>query len=108
MPVFEIRYQGENIASKVFRSNFYVVKFLEKDDLYWEADEEQALSKKGGEIHIWVQNASKSPLISFVRPDWQLIVDGVSFERNFHTEIDVDGRTVELQYGEYCFLCAFQ
>lgn len=112
MPTVEIYRNGEKTASKEFRAQFFIIKEMDADRLRWEADEEQGLSKEGGEIHIWVQTVSFGSTVKrrilFVRPDWRLIVDGVSMEQKFYPDpVDVEGKTIELQYGDYSFICSF-
>lgn len=111
MPVFEIYCSGKKIAEKRFRSNFYVVKELNEERLRWEADEEQRYQKKGGEIHIWIQTISTAPVarrqILFVRPDWQLCINGTTMEQKFYSEVDVEGKLIELRHSDYSFCCSF-
>jgi hypothetical protein len=106
MPLFEIYRGGKAIASKEFENQFFIVNELDNDVLRWEADGESR-SRKGGVIHIWVQSASTTPQISFLRPDWRLTIDGVQLEPRFYEDIDVGGKTIELQYNDYCFVCRF-
>lgn len=109
MPRFEIYQLGKKIGTKDFRGAFYVIKEIDSDELRWEADEEGAASG-GGVIHIWVQTLSTTGIvqrqISFVRPDWQLIIDGTAMEHKFYQYVDVTGKTVELQYNDYRFVCS--
>ena len=107
MPTIHIYQDGKKIESKEFRDQFYIIKNIDNDRLYWETGEEQRLSARGGVIHIWIQNASSCPKISFVRTDWQLIIDGVALERNLYEQIDVSGKTIELRYRNYQFVCSF-
>jgi len=107
MPTIHIYQTRGKVASREFRNSFYIVKEIGKNKLFWEADEEQGSSGRGGKIHIWIQRASYAPLISFVRPDWRLIIDGIVMDQGLYTEVDVEGKTIELQYNDYRFVCAF-
>jgi len=108
MLTFNIYKNKEKIASKSFKNHFYICRRIDTDELFWETDEEQSSSKEGGIIHIWIMSAQRSPKISFVRADWKMIVDGVEFKQDFYTEVDVQGKTVELQYKDYQFVCSFK
>lgn len=107
MPIVHIYRAEIRICSQWFRDRFYIIRELNRDELRWEADEEQGTSQKGGEIHIWIQGATSAPKISFVRPDWHLAIDSVDFEAGFYEDIDIGGKTVELRYGLYTFRCQF-
>lgn len=107
MPTVHVYLAGKRIVSKEFCSNFYVIKDLARNELFWEADDEQGSSIRAGEIHVWIQRASLAPQISFVRPDWQLVMDGVVMDQAFYTEVDVEGKTIELKHNDYRFVCSF-
>lgn len=111
MPEFDVYRAGRKIASKSFRKSFYIVKELGVDVLRWEADEEQNSPQQGGIIHVWVQLVSLAPVaryqISFVRSDWQLIMDGMSKERRFYPKIEIETGVIELRHNDYNFVCSF-
>jgi len=112
MPEVDIYYNGKKIETKQFSRSFYIIKELGSERLYWETGQEQRSSQEGGEIHIWIQTVSSSPRVRrriiFVRPDWQLVVDGTIMEKRFYTELEVEGRAIELRYNNYCFICLFR
>lgn len=106
MPECVIRYQKKVLTTKTFRNHLYIVQPVGGGELFWEADEEQGLTRRGGEIHIWITYAGpQEAKISFVRPDWRMILDGIPFEKGFYVEVDVSSKTVELEYEEYSFTC---
>jgi hypothetical protein len=107
MPTMHIYQSGSKIASKEFYNDFRIVQEIGKDKLFWKADEEQSSTAKGGEIHIWIKRATYAPLILLVRPDWKLSVDGVAMGQRAYAEVDVEGKTIELHYGDYRFVCSF-
>jgi hypothetical protein len=109
MPVVHVRRDGEAVDQKQFQNMLYIIKELDRDEFRLEADKEQAESKKGGVIHIWILGASSTDAkIAFVRPDWKLIMDGVEIEPGFRRDIRFSGKTVELRYGHYSFLVSGQ
>jgi hypothetical protein len=110
MPMVEIYRSGEKMASKEFVAQFFIIKEADSDTLRWEADKEVGKLKRGGTFHIWIQTIDyETPRqeILFVRPDWRLIIDGIAMEQKLYSEVDVGGRTIELQYGDYSFICSF-
>jgi hypothetical protein len=103
----DIYWARKKIAFKNFIGNFYIVKDLETNELFWEADQEQRYpSTRIGEFQIWIQQANSAPQISFVRPDWQLVIEGIVMERAFYTEVDIAEKTVELKHEDYRFVCS--
>lgn len=111
MPIVDIYRSGTRIASKEFVAQFLIIHEEDTDILRWEADKEVGKSKQGGIFHVWIQTTSLEPPkreILFVRPDWRLIIDGVSMEQKFYPDpVDVEGKTIELQYKDYSFVCSF-
>ncbi len=98
---------GRKVASKEFQNKFFITKEVDGDMLFWEADEEQDSSIKGGVFQVWILGASTTPMIAFASPDWRLIIDSIMLEQGLYDHIDVAGRTVELHYGDYRFVCSF-
>jgi hypothetical protein len=104
MSIIDIYHQGRKIESKSFQNeSFYIVKDLD-GVLYWETDREQAKNKRGGVIEIWIQTGYT---LSFVKPDWQLTVDGVQLPQKFHDTVNVTGKQIRLQHEDYEFVCQF-
>jgi hypothetical protein len=98
---------GRKIVSKEFQNKFWISKEITGDELFWEADEEQHLPK-GGIFQIWILGASSTPMIAFVAPDWQVIIDGVALEQGpYDDHIGINGKTVELRHNDYRFVCSF-
>ena len=108
MPTMHIYRAGRKIASKEFQNRFDISKEIRGDELFWEADEEQHLPK-GGIFQIWLWGASSTPMIAFVAPGWQVILNGVTLERRLCDDhIWINGNTaVELQHNDYRFVCFF-
>jgi hypothetical protein len=108
MPIVEIYKAGKRIGSKEFRAQFYIIEERERGKLRWESDEEQGLSKKGGVVEIWIITRTCDSVtkqeIAFVKPEWQLTIDGTAMERGFYHHVDVGGKVVELQYMDYRFV----
>lgn len=107
MPVMQIQRTNKLVESKPFRASFYISLGLD-GKLIWESDEEQGRSKQGGVFHIWIQSASSAPKISFVRPDWRFALDGNAMPQGFYVDVPLSGRTLELLYEDYCFVCTFE
>lgn len=58
-----------------------------------------------GVIKIWLQIREGNPLLCFVLPDWQVIIDGIWMEKKFYQDIEeLEGKEVELRYGKYRFV----
>lgn len=106
MNTIDIYLADKRIESKNFIGNFYIIKDSGTDELFWKADGEQDPLSRTGEFQIWIQRANTAPLISFVRPDWQLILDGIVMEQVFYSEVDIAGKVVELKYDNYRFVCS--
>ena len=107
MPTMHVYRAGRTIASKKFQNNFWISKEITGDELFWEADGEQHLPK-GGVFQVWILGASSAPKITFVAPDWQVIIDGVALEQGpYDDHIGINGKTVELQHNDYRFVCSF-
>jgi hypothetical protein len=96
----------EKIASENFTGNFYIIKDLKTNKLFWKADSEQYPSNDTGMFQIWIQRANRAASISFILPDWQLAIDGVSLEQSFYSDVNISGRIVELKYNNYRFVCS--
>jgi hypothetical protein len=107
MPRIHIYQGGREITSEEFQNKFFIIKTVSGDNLFWEADGKRDTSQKGGEFQIWILGASSTPMIAFASPDWQLIIDGTQLEKGLYDHIPVAGRTVELHYGDYRFICSF-
>jgi hypothetical protein len=59
-------------------------------------------------IKIWIQLREEGPLLCYVLPDWQLIIDGVWMEKKFYQDItNIEGKEVELRYKDYRFVFQF-
>ena len=107
MLTMHIYQAGRKVASEEFQNKFFITKEVAEDRLFWEADEEQDSSKKGGVFQIWILGASSTPMIAFIPPGWQLTIDGVMLNQGIYEHISVRGRAVELRYGDYRFVCSF-
>jgi hypothetical protein len=46
-------------------------------------------------------------MIAFASPDWQLSIDGIQLQKGLYDHVYVAGRTVELHYEDYRFVCSF-
>ena len=58
-----------------------------------------------GILKIWLQIRENKPLLCFLLPDWQLIINGNWTEKKFYEDIeDLDGKQVELQYKDHRFV----
>ena len=106
MPVIEIYRNGKKIGSENFRTNFYIVEDL-NNEFYWEMDKEQGRSRRGGELHIWIQPDIVGHRIPSVRPDWQLTIDNVKLAQKLHVDVNVVGKLVSLHHKDYEFVCQF-
>ncbi len=99
MAFVEIYQKGKLLAKEYFKDHFLL---LENSviGMVWTIDD--AVSKEGGVIMVWVHSASADPTIHFVRSDWELTIDGNVLERKFYTDVsDLKQKTVELSYEEY-------
>ena len=121
MLTINIYKSGKKIDTKSFKKNFYILK--DEQGLYWETGEEQyekaeiardnkelgKTLRKGGVFEIWIRaRLSLSPAdIQLIKPDWQLIIDGIVMERGVYADVYVSGKTIELVHGEYRFVCSF-
>lgn len=106
MPLVHIYQAERKLAVKEFQNDFYIIKAIDEDRLFWETGREQRESTGGGTIHVWIKGAAYYPQVLHIRPDWNLVIDGVTMSQQ-DTEIGLEGKTVELQYGDYRFVCSF-
>jgi hypothetical protein len=110
----DIYENDRKIETKNFESHFYIIK--DELGLHWETGKEQyertelvrnnkELIKnfRCGTFQIWI----RANEIAFVLPDWQLTLDGKVMERGFYTDVNVSGKSVELKYSSYRFVCTF-
>ncbi len=97
--IMEIYRNNKKIESKEFRGHFYILKDL-TGHICWTSDDE----KGGNEILIWIRSDYSVP---FIRPDWQLIIDGIPLPKKFHTTVELSGKHVNFQYSDYEFVCHF-
>ncbi len=111
MPTFDIYHKGSQIASKDFNESFLIVADL-SERLFWIADDEE--ERRGNVMVVWVQPKIKLPNLTLVgyqllslMPDWQLTLDGVQLPKQLHELVDLTGKHVSLQYGDYEFVCQF-
>ncbi len=99
MAFVEIYQKGKLLANEHFTDHFLLLE-NSAEGMVWTIDDE--VSKEGGVIMVWVHSASANPLIHFVRPDWELTIDGNVQEQKFYTDVsDLKQKTVELSYEEY-------
>lgn len=97
---------GRRIDLTEFVGQFYIGRNKE-GGLYWSADNEQ-LSLGGGEIQIWIIGGGTTEReIKSVGPDWQLTIDGIVMDRGIYFDVYVSGKTIELEYSDYRFVCSF-
>ena len=106
MPVVQVQRAGKLIESKPFRNSFYIT-LRPNGVLVWESDEKQGRDRQGGVFHIWIRSGSSNPNLAFVCPDWRLALDGNLMPPGFYQDVPLSGRTVELLYQDYRFVCAF-
>jgi hypothetical protein len=106
-PVTMYIYQsGKEIEAREFWGQFYIVRNKE-GELHWLADNDQAPPSGGGAC-IWIIGGGTAEReIKSVGPDWQLTINGVVMERGIYFDVYVSGKTVELEHGEYRFVCSF-
>lgn len=107
MPMMQIQRANKPTESKPFCNSFYIILRLD-GTLVWESDEKQGRDKQGGVFHVWIQSGSFNPILSFVRPDWQLILDGNLMPQGFYEKVPLSGRVMELLYQDYSFVCVFE
>ena len=100
MPIFTIFRNGKKIGLKNFYYHFYILRDLSTNEISWKADDEEDTA----EILIWIQT---NYTVHFVRPDWQLIVDGVQLPKQAYQALSLSGKCVSFQYCEYEFVCHF-
>jgi hypothetical protein len=86
------------------RQEFYIVE-APTGELFWH---ENTDVKRPGVLKIWLKIMNKSAKLSFVLPDWQLIINGRKLEKSFYEDVEnLEGKEVELQYKEYRFVFHF-
>jgi hypothetical protein len=108
MPTMHIYRAKRKITSKEFQDFFYILRDIEKDELFWKVDKEQSPIEGPREIQIWISGASSGADIAYLLPNWQLIIDGVKLKKGYYRgHINVGGRDVELQCSDYRFICSF-
>lgn len=106
----EIYRNGAKIeAIKFGVYGFYIIKDSGVRQLYWHAGRGQTEKKtqRGGEIVVWIHGIRT---IHLVRPDWQLIINGVEYPPRAYMDVDVTGKQVTLrwdQWGKYEFVFQF-
>lgn len=100
MAYAEIYRDGKLLSKEYFLSLFLFIDNDNSQEMTWETD---VSPKKGaGVIIIWVQSAEVNPNISFVRPDCELSIDGILYERKFYTDVsDIKQKRVEISYKNY-------
>ena len=108
MPIIHIYRSNIKTTSKEFKNNFLIRRIIDTDELYWIADDEPVPNKGPSGLQIWIRGASVGGEIHYVLWDWQLTIDGIAMEPGFYNKtLHVGGRTIELQYRDYRFVCAF-
>ncbi|MBI1879536.1 MAG: hypothetical protein HYR94_15175 [Chloroflexi bacterium] len=105
MPIMHIYQAGRKIGLEEFQHSFLIIK--KDDELFWGEDKELNLRNLEGSILIWIRSVSVAPELAFLLLDWRLILDGTEVSQNQHGPIDIEGKTVDLQYNDYRFVCYF-
>jgi hypothetical protein len=111
MPTMRVYQNGVEIESKEFHFQLRICRATyERHRLFWEADYEEA--EPGGEIAIWIRRFERKSAgerfdIGAILPTWRLTIDGVPQEQQLYSELEVTGKEIELQYGDYRFVCSF-
>ncbi|HEX5944512.1 MAG TPA: hypothetical protein VFY66_19670 [Anaerolineales bacterium] len=100
MPAITVYKNNDEIDYEFVDQEYFIVEAPSSELLWFEKD-----VHRPGTIKIWLQVREKKPLLCFVLPDWQLIIDGVWMERKFYQDIEgLGGKEVELHYKEYRFV----
>ncbi len=113
MPTMRIYKNNTEIESIEFRLNFEILQASYSQRLFWQADYTQV--EEGGGIRIWIKafgrptdkSKNRGYIISFVLPEWRLLIDGVLQEQRLYDDMEVTGKEIELDYNEYRFVCWF-
>jgi hypothetical protein len=103
MALLRIFKDEEQIDSLEYRVQCLI--WAKDDQAYWAADAGLYEPSAEGTKHVWLQRKQEGYYIVFVRPDWRLIVDGVTYPQAFYENMPLDGHVVELQYRHYRFRC---
>ena len=103
-PEFKIYKEDHEVFHTTIHQEFYIAQ-APIGELFWH---EITDVKRPGVLKIWLKIINKTTKLSFVLPDWQLIINGVEMEKNFYEDIeDLEGKEVELRYKEYRFVFQF-
>jgi hypothetical protein len=97
-------YKGKHeIFRETIYQEFHIVE-SPSGELFWY---ENMDVNRPGVSKIWLQ-ASETPRLPFVLPDWQLIIDNTWMKNKFYEDvqdlIDLRGKVIELRYREYRFV----
>jgi len=100
-----------NNDKEVFRADIFHEFHIKEDltgELYW-YEVRAANTKKEGTRQIWIQAIGFDPMLAFLFPTWQLVINDVWMEKKFYMEEvkNLKGKEVELRYKEYRFVFQF-
>ena len=102
MPLIHISLGEEHLISASFSRQLMILKG--DNDVFWQIDGKTKGSRTG-EIHIWIRSELNGIYqLVFVRPDWQLVIDGNPFEPSFYENIALNNHMITLFYNQYRFV----
>jgi len=100
MPVFNIYLEEQFLESVEFNYRFLVLA-NQCGKLSWATDDEH---NENGVIIFWISSDYNLHSIS---PESQITVDGIQFERKFYMDVDLRGKYVIFEHGNYKLICKF-
>lgn len=100
MPTITIYQNNNEIGHETINQEYYIVETPTEELIWFEKE-----INRPGTVKIWLQIRGNKPLLCFVLPDWQLIINGIWMEKKFYQDLeDLSGKEVELRYKEHRFV----
>ncbi len=101
MPSITVYKDKKEIRHEPIKQEYYIIETVTGELVYSE-------NQPAGIIRLWLHSNNKdSFMFHFVLPDWQLIIDGIWFEKKLYLELDINGKNVEVHHKEYRFMFQF-
>lgn len=107
MPTMHIYQAGRKVESREFLEQFTILREISSDDkLFWVIEREPKLGEGAFVITIRKKSQAKYEIDS-IPTDWQLTLDDTVMAPGVYFDVNVSGRLVELEHGDYRFVCSF-